>query len=363
MPASGINPAIQQLLDRVAIKPRGDHRGQADIVGFASTAEQMDRVLSQCRNLAEKMQDVLSAQHGWTQDTAFVAGICPHDDYYYAGRLYSLVMPHIRAKRVILLGVFHKAKLFECNDRLVFDSYQTWSGPYGDIPVSSLRESIVKRLPATDYVIDNRMQMVELSVEAILPFLQAYDREVEIVPIIVPYMDWDTLDRLAGQVAIALIATCKENGWRLGHDLSLICSSDAVHYGDVGWGGANFAPFGAGIDGYNMAVSREIDLAEKYLCGSVSRQKLKEFLYQCVDSDDVTQYRIPWCGRFSIPFGLNVASRVTEALESRPLRGYLLDYGTSISEASLDVEGLDGLDSTAPNNLHHWVGYAAIGYL
>ena len=42
--------------------------------------------------------------------------------------------------------------------------------------------------------------------------------------------------------------------------------------------------------------------------------------------------------------------------------GTLLDYGTSVSEASLDVESLGGLGPTAPNNLHHFVGYAAIGY-
>ena len=81
-----------------------------------------------------------------------------------------------------------------------------------------------------------------------------------------------------------------------------------------------------------------------------------------MDSADVTKYLITWCGRFSIPFGLNVTSRLTDTLESRSLQGRLLDYGTSVSEASLDVEGLDGLGVTAPNNLHHFVGYAAIGY-
>jgi AmmeMemoRadiSam system protein B len=363
MPAPDINPAIQQLLDRVAIKPQGDHRGQADIVGFASTAEQMDRVLAQCQELAETQKSVLRERHGWTAETSFLAGICPHDDYYYAGRLYSLVMSRIRAKRVILFGVFHKARIFECRDQLVFDSYRTWHGPYGDVPVSALREEIVKRIPTSDYVIDNRMHMVEHSVEAIVPFLQAYNRDVEIVPILVPYMDWDTLDRLAGQVAIALIAVCRENNWRLGWDVSLMCSSDAVHYGNVGWGGSDFAPFGIDLHGYQMAVNREIELAENYLCGAVDRQKLQEFLYHCVDPDDVTRYRIPWCGRFSIPFGLNVASRVTEALESRPLLGNMLDYGTSISEASLDLAGLDSLGPTAPNNFLHWVGYTAIGYL
>jgi hypothetical protein len=103
-------------------------------------------------------------------------------------------------------------------------------------------------------------------------------------------------------------------------------------------------------------------MAEDDLCGPLERAGLEEFLYRCVDSEDVTQYKITWCGRFSVPFGLNVASRLTEELENRPLVGTLLDYGTSVSEASLDLEPLGGLGSTAPNNLHHFVGYAAIGY-
>jgi hypothetical protein len=44
------------------------------------------------------------------------------------------------------------------------------------------------------------------------------------------------------------------------------------------------------------------------------------------------------------------------------MQGTLLDYGTSVSEASLDLESIPGLGTTSPNNMHHFVGYAAIGY-
>jgi AmmeMemoRadiSam system protein B len=300
--------------------------------------------------------------NGWTDDTSFITGVCPHDDYYYAGRFYSMLLPYIRGKTVVIFGVFHKARVFDCRDRLVFDSYKTWRGPYGPVKVSSLREEIIKRLPPEDYVISNDMQMAEHSVEAIVPFLQAYDREVEIVSILVPYMEWNTMARLAGNLSEALAAIFDENGWRLGEDVCFIVSADAIHYGDSGWDGKSYADFGTDIRGYEKAVNRDLDLARDYLCGPIERPNLKKFLYSCVDPEDVTDYRITWCGRFSVPFGLNVASRLTERLESRPLTGTLLDYGTSVGEASLDVEGLGGLGTTAPNNLHHFVGYAAIGY-
>lgn len=353
---------IQELLDQVGLKAQGDRRGQMDTVGFVTTAKQMDSVFAQCNRLAASRHNVLDEEHGWDESTSFIAGVCPHDDYYYAGRLYSLLLSRVRAKRIILFGVFHKARVFELRDRLVFDSYRTWYGPYGQVAVSQLREAIIERLPREDYVIGNDMQMIEHSVEAIVPFLQANNRNVEIVSILVPYMQWETMDRLAADLSSVLTDIIKENRWKLGEDVCLISSADAIHYGDAGWGGSNFAEFGTNVSGYEKAVARDMELAQNHLCGPVDRNKLKTFLYRCVDADDVMKYQITWCGRFSIPFGLNVAGRLLEAVEGRTLTGTLLDYGTSVSEISLDVEGLDGLGTTAPNNLHHFVGYASIGY-
>lgn len=333
-----------------------------DVVGFASTAAQMDAVVSQCDSLAAPRLAELRSSGVLPADAAIAAGVCPHDDYYYAGRLYSLLLPHVRARTVIVFGVFHKARLFDCRDRLVFDSYKEWHGPYGPVKVSPVREEILERLPREDFVVDNDMQMVEHSVEAIVPFLQAYNRDVEIVSILVPHMDWETIDRLAGHLAEILAVLSRERGWRMGRDICLISSCDAAHYGDSGWGGQNFADLGTDTRGYQAAVDRDRGLAEDYLSGPIELSRLRDFLYRCVKAEDVTQYEITWCGRFSVPFGLNVASRLAEKLESPPLLGRLLDYGTSVSEASLDAGGLAGLGATAPNNLHHWVGYAAIAY-
>jgi AmmeMemoRadiSam system protein B len=360
------DPTVKELLEGVGIKPEGDHRGQMDTVGFATTAEQMDAVRFQCEKLAEARRKELYQERGWSDETAFIAGVCPHDDYYYAGRLYSLLIPHVKANTVVLFGVFHKARVFDCKDRLVFDSYRTWRGPYGPVNVSILRDEILRRLPLEDYTVDNDMQMVEHSVEAIVPWLQAYNRDVEIVSILVPYMGWDTMDRLAADLSDALAAVIAEKGWKLGRDIALISSADAIHYGDAGWGGQSYADFGTDVEGYKRAVARDMGLADDLLCGpfggEADRAKLKDFLYRCVNPEDVTDYRITWCGRFSVPFGLDVASRLTNALESSPLKGTLLGYGTSVGEQSLDLEGLAPLGATAPNNLHHFVGYAAIGY-
>lgn len=365
MAAVGVTMASdprQELLDAVAVRPTDGLRGLVDTVGYATTADQMDSVMAQSRTLAAPQNRRILEANGWDPDTPFAAAVCPHDDYYYAGRLYSLLIPHIRARTVVLFGVFHKARVFDCRDKFVFDSFQDWPGPYGPVRVSPLRDELIARLPAQDILVDDDMQMVEHSVEGIVPWLQAYDRDVEIVSILVPYMDWETLDRLSGEVAGALTAVMKEKGWSLGGDVAIVASSDAVHYGDAGWGGSNFATFGTGPDGYARAVARDRELAASDLAGPIEAEKLEKFLYACVDRDDVTRYRVTWCGRFSVPFGLDVASRVSRSLSGRTLEGSVLDYGTSLDEVSLDLSAIPGLGATAPNNLHHWVGYPALGY-
>jgi len=354
--------AVKKLLASVGIPPSATRRGQMDVVGFASTSAQMDAVVSQCDSLAASRLAELRANGILPEDAVIAAGVCPHDDYYYAGRFYALLLPHIHAKTVIIFGVFHKARAFACRDHLVFDSFDAWRGPYGPVKTSALRDELTARLPKDDVIVDNDMQTVEHSVEAIVPWLQAGNRDVEIVSILVPFMDWHTMDRLAGEVSAALASIMREKGWVPGRDVAIIASADAVHYGDAGWGGSVYADFGTSPDGYAKAVERDRHLADSLLTGSLHRDALREFLYACVDSTDVTRYTLTWCGRFSVPFGLNVASRLKRAMTGRPMTGTLLDYGTSLGEVSLDLTAIPGLGTTAPNHLHHWVGYAAIGY-
>ncbi|HOT02014.1 MAG TPA: AmmeMemoRadiSam system protein B [Acidobacteriota bacterium] len=352
-----------KLLAQVGLKPTATARGQMDTVGFASTAAQMDMVRAQAAAAAAPREAAIRAEHGWTDaEPRFVAAVCPHDDYYYASRLYQLALTRVRAPVVVLFGVFHKARAFDVSDRLVFDRFATWRGAYGPVRVSPLRADLLARIRLDDRVVDNDMHQVEHSLEALVPFLQANNPNVEIVPILVPHMEWPVMERLAGELGRALVESCRARGWTPGRDVAFVLSADAVHYGDVGWGATPYCPFGSDLEGYRQAVAQDRQILADHLTGPVRAERLKAFLYRCVEPGDVARYRITWCGRFSIPLGLQVADRVTRELGGRQLRGTLLDYGTSVSEASLDDADLRGLGTTAPNNLHHFVGYAAVGY-
>jgi AmmeMemoRadiSam system protein B len=106
----------------------------ADTVGFASKAVQMDSVYSR----------IISHQGDSLKRRQTVPGarlvICPHDDYAYVGWQYPATLQNITAKTVIILGVAHKAKTFNIENKLVFDGFDCWHGPYGDVKVSPIRD-------------------------------------------------------------------------------------------------------------------------------------------------------------------------------------------------------------------------------
>jgi len=262
---------------------------------------------------------------------------------------------------VVLIGVAHKARDYpEVEGKLVFDAFDAWHGPYGNVPISALRAELLARLPSDDVVVHDRLQSVEHSVEAMVPFLQHYDREVRIVSILVPYMSWERTRELASRTAAALADILRERKLALGRDVAVLISSDAVHYGDEGWGDKYFADFGVDQQGYERAVERDRALIDEHLAGELSLPRLKSF-YHALVKEDFHEYRITWCGRFSIPFGLALVADTTKRLGLSAPRGELLRYGTTLDPGRTDP-GVPGLGVTAPANLRHWVGFAAIGY-
>lgn len=197
------------------------------------------------------------------------------------------------------------------------DAFTHWQGPYGDVRVSPLRERLLRQLPDASRIVDDEMQAIEHSVEAKLPFLQHANRHVRIVPILVPAMAYARMDDIAAALAHALDVAMRDDGLEWGRDVALV-ATDAVHYGDEGWNGRDFAFFGADADGYAKAVAHE-----------------RAILRDCFEG---------------------------ELRREAPLNGTILGYATSLGEQRIDVADLDGMGVTAPATLRHWVGYAAVGY-
>ena len=337
--------------------PEISMRGLVDTVGFAHLDWQMDSLMRRINLMYH--DNLINAEQ--SKGTIWKTAICPHDDYTYVSWLYPAVLSNIHAKTIIIFGVAHKARSFNLENRLIFDSYKSWHGPYGPVNVSALRDKIISQLSENMVVIHNPMQTVEHSVEALIPFLQYQNRNTEIISILVPYMEFNRMKIISQQLAKVLFTVMTEENLHWGEDVALLISSDAVHYGNEEWGGKNYAPYGVDSAGNALAVTHELEIIKSCFEGELTQDKIARFFSYTVNPDDFREYKWTWCGRYSIPFGL-LTSLYLQTLEKRSvLTGIPVAYTTSIKQPHLKVVDL-GMGQTAIASPHHWVGYPAIGF-
>jgi AmmeMemoRadiSam system protein B len=342
--------------------PTRRRRGLADTVGYAHLERQIEVVVQRiAAQDGSELERILEDSNVGAGDRWRMA-IAPHDDYAYAGFMYPLVLKNLAARIVIIFGVAHRAQQLGFEDQLIFDSFTHWRGPYGDIAVSPLREKIMARLPATSYRVSDEMQSIEHSVEAKLPFLQHYNRAVEFVPILVPTMSFPRMGELAPQLARAIALSMDEERLAWGADVALVASTDAVHYGDEGWGGRNFAVYGADPQGYAKALAHERQIMLECFDGDLRPDRVERFTRYTVADHDHRQYKWTWCGRYSVPFGLLTGWTLQQLRGAQPMAGTVLAYTTSLGGHGIKVDDLDGMGVTATATLRHWVGYAAVGF-
>jgi AmmeMemoRadiSam system protein B len=319
-----------------------------DSVGFAKYAWQMDSIVS-------RMDYSVGMENRWR------LAIVPHDDYTYVGDLYPAVLNGIKAPTVILIGVAHKARELGLEDRLVFDSYDSWSAPYGPVRVSGLRETLISKLTDNLCIVNDSMHGIEHSLESLVPFLQYNNRTVEIIPILVPPMNFETMNLIAVPFAEAMASVMTEKGLEWGKDVAIVVTTDAVHYGDEEWGGRNYAPFGTDSTGLNRARSLEMEIIDSCLKGEVEPARIERFVNYTVQESDHREYKWTWCGRYSVPFGLLMSHELSISTGTAGLSGTFIGYANSIDHPHLKVDDV-GMGTTAPAYNRHWVGYAAIGY-
>jgi len=320
-----------------------------DTIGFAQYDWQMDSIYDrlELKDVSNKLQ--------WK------AVISPHDDYKYAGRLYHESLKGVNASHIILIGVAHRARNYNLQDKIIFGSYTHWQSPYGTLKVSSINEDIIKGLPEHSYVVHDSMQTLEHSLEAIVPFLHKKNKDVEIVPILVPYINYKSIDSISDQLANAVEGVLKKNNWEYGKDLAVVISNDAVHYGNVGWGSGNLAPYGIDDIGTEKARQYDLDIIEQCLVDAIDDDKIKAFTEYTVQAENYKEYKWVWCGRYSVPFGVAFANKLNLKVNNEVLNGTFLNYQSSIDHDLIQVEDL-GMGTTAIATQNHWVAYASIKY-
>jgi AmmeMemoRadiSam system protein B len=314
-----------------------------DDVGFCWDAAQMERFV----RFLETAEDQPAVPQG------FVAAISPHDDYLYAGRVMAPLFRSLRAKELILIGVTHRVVRNEIGDPkgvLILDAFETWYGPRGPVRISPLRERIRAEMDSSMLLVSNRAHMLEHSLEALIPFVQHYNPEARIVPLMVTIMDVDRMERVSARLAAIVARYCRERKRVLGKDLVFLISSDANHYG------ADFSntPFGEDAAAHRQGTELDQSLIRDYLTGAVEKGKIRSLTERLEE--------VVWCGRYSVPFGILAASQTHALLTGKGLRGQLVRYSDTYSEGVLPLRQT-GMGTTAPFSLRHWVGFFSMVFV
>ncbi len=289
-----------------------------------------------------------------------VAAISPHDDYLYAGRVYYPLFKALRTGEVVIFGVTHGTVRKETGDRrgvIILDGYDLWPGLLKPIGVSPLREEIMKALDPRYFIVDDKAQALEHSIEALLPFLQYFNPEVRITPIMVTAMPYERMEEVSDRLAEVISSYIRSKGLELGRDIAFLISADGNHYGkDFG-----NAPYGEDEKAWETARSADRRIIDTCLTGPLDGSRVKSLTGELWGATYADYGGSSWCGKYSIPFGLLTAGKVVERVAGKRLNGRLFRYSDTYSEGVLPLVGT-GMGTTAPFSLKHWVSFCSIGY-
>ena len=332
-----------------SVKPKTEKvRPLKDTIGFAQYSWQMDSLMAKLD------------RKGWkkTEGLPWKMAICPHDDYTYVGTLYPEILQNIKASNLILIGVAHKAAQLGIEDSLVFDSYTHWKGPWKNLTVSPVRQELYNLLANKYAIINDTLQKIEHSVEAMIPFLQYFNKNISIVSILVPTMSPERMEKCGKALANAIKSVAEKHGWTWGSDYAIVVTTDAVHYGNEDWGGVDRAYYGCDQKGNAKALDHEAEIIKNCLQDDVTLERIRQFSAYTLDSNNYREYIWTWCGRYSVPVALYTSYYLNN---SKPIYGELIGYSTSITSKHISVDDIR-MGRTAIATDCHWVGYAAIGY-
>ena len=169
------------------------------------------------RRLREDLERLVDKQ---AKPKEVIGCIMPHAGYAYSGRVAGKTISCVRVKdNAILLGPNHTG--YGAPFSIMTEGH--WLTPLGKIDInSSLAKSIFSK--STYFTDGIQAHIYEHSLEVELPFLQYYNPEIKIVPIVVTEGQPEVYKEIGKSIALAL----KESG--LVKSSLIIASSDMTHY-------------------------------------------------------------------------------------------------------------------------------------
>ena len=325
-------------------------RPARDSIGFCWNANEMNHFMNFLSKQNPKAED---------EDKNLIAAISVHDDYLYAGNVYFPLYKHIKTKEVIIFGVTHgtvRKELGPQSNVLILDDFSKWIGPYKDVEISPLREMIKSRLPKDDFIVSNKAHSIEHSIEALIPFLQYYNRDIKITPIMITQMSYERMNEISDTLAAIVFDYAKVNNLELGKDIFFLISNDANHYGED----FNNSPYGLDSVAHKIATDNDKEIIKRDLVGELTTEKIfniKEDLWP-----DSMKTNVPlWCGRYPIVFGLQTVEKVVAKFGEDKIYGKLYKYSDTFTEKVLPIKNTS-MGLTAIFSYKHWCGWFTEGF-
>ena len=145
------------------------------------------------------------------------AVVSPHAGYVYSGSVAGQVMSAVEIpETVILLGPNHHGQ-----GQPVALSESTWHMPTGDVPIDrEIASQLQSALSCSQF--DETAHRYEHSLEVQVPFLQAMQKNLKIVPLVISHISYP----LCAEIGQALAQVITSSG----KDILLVASSDMTHY-------------------------------------------------------------------------------------------------------------------------------------
>ncbi len=289
-----------------------------------------------------------------------IGGISVHDDYLYAGKIYFPLFSQIKAKEVVIFGVTHGTVRKEMNDPknvLILDEHEQWIGPYGNVEISPLRELIKNKLNEDYTMISNKAHQIEHSIEALIPFLQYYNRNIKITPIMITQMPFERMMEISDKLTRIILDYIKEKNLEIGKDIFFLISNDANHYGED----FNNSPYGLDAAAHKAATDNDRRIISENLSGEITVNRIINLTKE-LWPDPEGKKNVPiWCGRYPVVFGLLTIKRIIEEINGNSIMGELFAYSDTFTEKVLPFKN-SSMGLTAPFSYRHWCGWFTLGF-
>jgi MEMO1 family protein len=158
---------------------------------------------------------------------AAIGCVAPHAGYIYSGGVAGAVYSHLKIpERCVILCPNHTGK----GHPLAIMANTTWQTPLGEVAADAdMGARLLRRFPALQE--DSAAHRGEHAIEVQLPFLQAQQPELNIVPIAIGTSNFDVLRGLGEALADVIADRHPEDRHEEDQEKTLIiASSDMNHY-------------------------------------------------------------------------------------------------------------------------------------